>query len=55
MYKGNKVFPLVEENPSISSNKKDKKDKENKIIILNNSGINDKIIDINFKKKIRRR
>ena len=51
MYKGNRVFPLVEENPSISSNKKEKKDKENKIIILNNSGMNDKIIDINFKKK----
>ena len=51
MSTGNKVFPLVEDNPSISSDKKDKNIKKNKIINQNISDINDKIIDINFKKK----
>ena len=47
MISGNKPFPLVDEKSSISS---DKKDNKNKIINKDKPDIND-IIDLNFKKK----
>ncbi len=47
MISGNKPFPLVDEKSSISS---DKKDYKNKIISNGKPDIND-IIDLNFKKK----
>ena len=47
MISGNKPFPLVDEKSSISS---DKKDNKNKIISKDKPDIND-IIDLNFKKK----
>ena len=48
MSSGNKVFPLVEENSSISS---DKKKKENHITNKNNIDINKVVLDLQLKKK----